>query len=92
MYRIGFVIFVIILFIIYFCLIFNEKENFDGTGMVFNVPPNWFIKKDYDINDWIVNYDINSIQPSCLPYSKASKYGSLDNVNYLSSAYRFWRF
>ncbi len=71
---------------------YADTENFDGTGMVYNQAPNWFIKKPYDPKDWLVNVYPDRIQPSCLPYSVESKWGSLENMNYNSQAYRFWRF
>ena len=84
------IFFICILFFIY---IMNVKiDNFDAMGLVYNVPPNWFIKQDYDPSDWLVNTYIDTIQPSCLSYDKAAKYGGLDNINYLASATRFWRF
>jgi hypothetical protein len=67
-------------------------ENFDGTGLVFNQYPNWFYKKPYNPADWLVKVYPNYIQPECLPYSIESKWGSLENMNYNSQAYRFWRF
>lgn len=70
----------------------KQRENFDATGLVYNKPPNWFQKKEYDPNDWVVNVYPERIQPSCLPYSQESKWGSLGNLNYNSQAYRFWRF
>lgn len=70
----------------------TETENFDGTGLVYNQFPNWFLKKPYDPKDWLVNVYPDRIQPSCLPYSVISKWGSLENMNYNSQAYRFWRF
>ncbi len=72
----------------------NKKctEGFDGTGLVYNQFPNWFYKKPYDPTDWIVNVYPDKIQPECLPYSVESKWGSLENMNYNSQAYRFWRF
>jgi hypothetical protein len=87
--------------IVFFILIFfstmiyslsNKKtEGFDATGLYLNVPSEWFIKDDYNPSDWIVNQYQDSIQPSCLSYSLGSKYGSLENLNYLKSATRFWR-
>lgn len=87
-------------YLIYFiCLLFlvvllstNKTDNFDAMGLVYNVPPNWFIKQEYNASDWLVNNYIDTIQPSCLSYDKAAKYGGLENINYLASATRFWRF
>lgn len=66
-----------------------KVENFDiiNTGQ-----PNWFSKSVYNPNDWIVRTYPDRIQPNCLPYSLADRYGSLNNLNYLSQATRFWRF
>ncbi len=68
----------------------RNKENFTADGY-FVVPPNWFIKQTYDPSQWLVRQYVDTIQPECLSYSKASKYGSLENVNYMASASRFWR-
>ena len=64
------------------------KEGFD---MVYLQYPNWFDKKPYDINDWFVPVYPDMIQPECLPYDIKSKWGSLENLNYNSQAYKFWR-
>ena len=86
-------IIILVLFIIFIKSINNsKKEGFDAVGLVYNVPPNWFIKQDYNPSDWVVKTYRDTIQPECLSYSKEARYGSLDNINYLSSAYRFWRF
>ena len=69
-----------------------SNEHFDAMGLVYNVPPNWFIKPAYNLNDWIVNVYPEHIQPECLSYSVEGKYGSLEDINYNSQAYRFWRF
>ena len=71
---------------------YKNVENFDATGLVFNQFPNWFYKKPYNPTDWIVNVYPDKIQPECLPYAIESKWGSLDNMNYNSQSYRFWRF
>lgn len=88
------IIFIVILVISFLILFVNNPmlENFDAVGLVYNVPPNWFIKPEYDIRNWVVQTYNDAIQPSCLPYSNENRYGSLDNINYLSSAVRFWRF
>ncbi len=83
------ILIVIALFIAYAT---TKIEGFDAVGLYNNVPPNWFIKNEYNPQDWVVNTYFNAIQPSCLPYDKASKYGSLENINYLAGASRFWRF
>jgi len=61
----------------------KNKENFDAIGMYYNVPPNWFIKADYNPSNWIVRSFPEQIQPECMSYSRAAKYGSLENLNYL---------
>ena len=86
------VVFLILMFSIRSCKNVRSSEGFDATGLVFNVPPNWFIKQDYDVNQWFVRNYNDAIQPNCLSYDKASKYGSLENINYLANALRFWRF
>ncbi len=73
---------------------FNQKENFDATGIYLNGTPNWFIKPSYDMKKWFVNVYPDRIQPSCLPYSLTNKYGTDDIglLNYYGSTYSFWRF
>ena len=66
-------------------------EKFDMTGLVYNRPPNWYLPKQYDPTNWLVRTYPDAIEASCMPYSRASKYGSLGNINYLSNAARFWR-
>jgi len=62
-------------------------EAFDATGLVFNQPPEWFRKAAYNPNDWIVNYNPDQLsKPECMHYR-----GNNQELNYLSSAYRFWR-
>ena len=69
----------------------NKNEHFDAVGYVYNIPPNWFIKQTYNLDDWIVTVYPDQIQPECLPYSKQDKYGPMGKINYMSQAYRFWR-
>jgi hypothetical protein len=80
-----------ILFIIY-----NYKinvEGFDAMGYVYNVPPAWFRKPEYDVKEWLVTTYPDMVQPSCLPYSLESKYNQdMGMMNYWSQAYQFWRF
>ena len=66
----------------------KTKEQFTTYYII---PPNWFFKQDYNPSQWLVREYQDRIQPTCLPYSLDEKYGSLENLNYLSSAYRFWR-
>ena len=70
----------------------QKYEGWDATGWYFNRPSEWFRVQKYNLSDWITPSYNEAIQPDCLPYSKASKYGSLDDINYNSSAYKFWRF
>ena len=88
------VIFVIMMFILSGCKssVSGISEPFDATGYVMNIPPPWFIKQDYNLNNWIVRTYNDAIESNCMPYSRASKYGSLENINYDGSAYKFWRF
>ena len=88
------VIFIIMMFLLKGCKNTTTKpiEGFDATGLVYNQPPNWFIKQDYNLNDWLTRTYNDAIESACLPYSRASKYGSLENINYDASAYKFWRF
>jgi hypothetical protein len=65
----------------------NQKENFTADGLVLNVPPEWYHKKAYDPNEWIVSYNPDQLsQPECMHYR-----GDNRELNYMSSAYRFWR-
>jgi hypothetical protein len=32
----------------------DKIEKFDATGYVYNVPPNWFIKTNYNPSYWVV--------------------------------------
>lgn len=67
----------------------EKKENFDAVGLVYNKPPNWFNKQAYNPSDWIVTYYPDQIsQPECMYYNR----GNPRELNWLSSAYRFWRF
>lgn len=86
------IIFFIIAVYLLTYVITSNNEHFDATGWVYNKRPNWFNVKKYNPEDWLVNVYPEHIQPECLPYSIESKYGSLDNLNYYSQAYRFWRF
>lgn len=76
-----------VLFIIYIC--YSKKtEGFTADGLVFNIPPEWFRKPKYDVNQWFVNYYPDQLsRPECLPYNR----GNPDELNYNASAYRFWR-
>jgi hypothetical protein len=65
----------------------KQRERFDATGLVFNKPPEWFNKAKYNADDWLVSYYPDQIsQPEGMHYR-----GNNQELNYLSSAYRFWR-
>jgi hypothetical protein len=65
----------------------NEKEGFDAAGLVFNKPPEWYNKARYNPEDWLVSYYPDQLsKPECMHYR-----GDNQELNYLSSAYRFWR-
>lgn len=60
------------------------EENFD---VVHTAPPEWFRKTKYDVNDWFVYYEPDQIsKPECTDYR-----GDQNELNWLSSNYRFWR-
>lgn len=67
----------------------KNKENFTADGWVFNQPPNWFNKIAYNPEDWLVAYYPDQLsQPGgCDIHYR----GNNSELNYLSSAYRFWR-
>lgn len=64
-------------------------EGFTADGWIFNRPPEWFNKIAYNPNDWIVAYYPDQLaQPGgCDMHYR----GDPRELNYLSSAYRFWR-
>jgi hypothetical protein len=65
----------------------QRRDNFDAAGLVFNKPPEWFNKAAYNASDWIVAYNPDQLsKPECMHYR-----GDEKELNYLSSAYRFWR-
>jgi len=79
------IIFIIVIVIL---LVMLSRENFDMTGLVYNRPPNWFMKQDYNPSDWIVTYNPDQIsKPECQDFR-----GDYEDLNYMSSAYRYWRF
>ena len=86
------IIVLLILILVILIISMPYCEGFDAVGLVLNTQPNWFVKQTYNPSDWVVNQYPDIIQPSCLPYDKAARYGSLENINYLSNAQRFWRF
>ena len=94
LYQFVFVIGLIVLLTMICLAIKNAttQENFDATGLVYNQYPNWFQKKPYNMGDWITPVNPDRISAECLPYDQESKWESLENLNYLSQAYRFWRF
>lgn len=91
MTKIATVLVATILTVAFIDIISKKKENFTATGWVENRPPNWYMVPKYDPRQWLVREYQDKIQPECVTYSIADKYGGLDNLNYLSSAYRFWR-
>lgn len=66
-----------------------KKENFTADGWFYNSPPEWFHKKKYDSSDWMTPYypDQISIPTGCDMHYR----GDNHDLNYFSSAYRFWR-
>jgi hypothetical protein len=71
-------------------LLANNRENFDGAGLVYNVPPEWFRKKKaYDLRDWIVSYNPDQLAHpgGCDMHYR----GDPQELNWYSSAYRFFR-
>ncbi len=78
----------VVLFVIYIFYSKKNSEGFTADGLVFNIPPEWFRKKPYDANKWFSVYNPDQLsQPECLPYNR----GDPEQLNYMSSAYRFWR-
>ncbi len=65
------------------------SEHFDATGLIFNKPSEWFNKSAYNVDDWLVAYypDQLSKPGGCDMHYR----GNQHDLNYLSSAYRFWR-
>jgi len=65
------------------------SEHFTADGWVLNQPPEWFHKPTYDPNDWIVAYYPEQLSKpgGCDMHYR----GDPKELNYLSSAYRFWR-
>jgi hypothetical protein len=94
--------FVVIIFIVYKAAHYTmpvadkhlgQIEGFDAMGYVYNVPPEWFRKPEYNVKDWLVTTYPDRIQPSCLPYSLENKYNqNMGMMNYWSQAQQFWRF
>jgi hypothetical protein len=88
----AFILFLaLVLFALIIYIAIRAREHFDGAGLVYNIPPNWFMKQDYDPRDWLVRVYIDKIQPTCLPYNIEDKYGPIERLNYLASSTRFWR-
>lgn len=84
------IVVLVILFVIYiYYSKKNASEGFTADGLVFNIPPEWFRKPMYNLQkDWIVSYNPDQLsQPECLPYNR----GDPEELNYLSSVYRFYR-
>ena len=73
--------------IVYCGHISGKTDNFEAAGLVYNKPPEWFNKVKYDPNQWIVTYYPQQIsKPECM-----HNRGDSEKLNYMSSAYRFWR-
>lgn len=66
-----------------------QKEGFTADGWVFNQPPEWFHKTSYNPSDWIVSYYPDQLAKpgGCDMHYR----GDPRELNYLSSAQRFWR-
>ncbi len=88
--KIKIFLFVMILIIIIINYCMPVRENFDSVGIL-NGTPNWFVKGDYHMPDWLVITYPDRIQPSCLPYSVTNKWGSLEFLNFISNTNQFWR-
>lgn len=76
----------LIILVIVICLIFCTtcKENFEGISIK---PPEWFIKEKYDVKNWFTPYYPDQIsKPECM-----HDRGDHEKLNFLSSAYRFWK-
>ncbi len=83
------ILIIVILFVILgVFLSFGKKENFDASGLVYNIPPQWFRKDQYKLDDWLVRYSPEQISD---PYCMTKSRGDPKILNYMSSAYRFWR-
>jgi hypothetical protein len=79
---------VVIVVVVVVSLCGSNRENFDFTGLVYNRPPEWFNKKPYNPSDWLVAYYPDQISnPECMTTSR----GDPEMLNYMASAYRFWR-
>ncbi len=81
-----FIILIVLFVVIYICL--RTQENFDGTGLVYNVAPEWFHKKNYNIEDWLVNVYPDRIHSDCNNSKRIIDPGLM---NYYSQSYSFWR-
>lgn len=91
--NIVYVIIIVIVAVVALVITLNKtgviKENFE---IVYNQYPNWFMAgRPYNQNDWFSVVYPDMIQAECLPYSVEAKWGSLENMNYNSQAYKFWR-
>ena len=64
----------------------KQTENF---SLITTTPPEWFTKKSYTTQDWLVQYYPDQVSnPECMSYSR----GDPKVLNFNSSAYRFYRF
>ena len=67
----------------------KKTEGFTATGWVYNRPSEWWFPQKYNVADWLTPYYPDQLsQPTCLSYNR----GYSPNLNYNSSAYRFWKF
>lgn len=64
-------------------------EKFTAPGLTLTRPSEWFFKKRYNPSNWLTPYYPDQLsQPACLSYYR----GNPEPLNYMSSAYRYWRF
>lgn len=64
-------------------------SNYENFTAFYIKPPEWFIKPIYKTKDWLVTYYPDQLSdPVCMDHSR----GDPEELNYNSSAYRFWRF
>lgn len=82
----------LVLFLILILVIIVSMTKRDNFEMITTPFPNWFYKGPYDVTNWLVQVYPDRVQPECLSYNINNKYGSLDNLNYYSQAYRYWRY
>ena len=70
-------------------MLYKNCEAFTAPGWVLTHPPNWFLPKEYEMTQWLTPYTPDQLSENvCLSYNR----GNNKDLNYLSSAYRLWRF